>query len=39
MTLCIHAVTFVATDRTDPRPSAMVAVVGDTYVRAGIEPM
>jgi hypothetical protein len=32
-------VTFVATDRTDPRPFAMVAFVGDTNVRAGIEPM
>jgi hypothetical protein len=32
-------VTFAATDRTDSRPFAMVAVVGDTNVRAGIEPM
>jgi hypothetical protein len=32
-------VTFAATDRTDPRPSAMVVVAGDTNVRAGIEPM
>ena len=32
-------VTFAATDRTDPRPSAMVVVVGDTHERAGIESM
>jgi hypothetical protein len=39
MTLCNNAVTFVATDRTDPRPFAMVVVVGGTYDRTGIEAM
>ncbi|MDB4891574.1 MAG: hypothetical protein JWL61_3429 [Gemmatimonadetes bacterium] len=39
MTLCNLAVTFFVADRTDPRPSAMVVVVGGTYVSAGIEPM
>jgi hypothetical protein len=34
-----HSVTFFVADRTDTRPSAMVVVVGDTDVRAGIEPM
>jgi hypothetical protein len=32
-------VTPVAADRTDPRPSAMVVVVGDTNHSAGIEAM
>ncbi len=38
MTLRLPVTIFVA-DRTDPRPSAIVAVDGDTYVRAGIEAM
>ena len=32
-------VTPFAADRTDPRPSAMVVVVGDATDSAGIEPM
>jgi hypothetical protein len=32
-------VTLFAADRTDPRPSAMVVVVGDPSDSAGIEPM
>jgi hypothetical protein len=34
-----NPVTLFAADRTDPRPSAMVVVVGDTKHRAGIEAM
>ena len=38
MTLRLPVTSYVATDRTDPRPFAM-GVVGDTHDSAGIDSM